>query len=134
VLCSTFPLKNTDEGGIKAKLEAYRRALEGCDANDLKSAVDRILQGDDKMKWSPSAPELVQLVRDAKARRDNSGLLTAAPKQEAKYSAFDATPSERRTELAEYARKVAAEIGEPLSPEEWQRKKIKDCTIKPYTG
>jgi hypothetical protein len=112
---------------LKLALEGYYIALEDCDINDLKSAVNRCIKGQEDLKWAPSAPELAQLVRDAKARRDNSGMLEA-PK--AKYSAFEPTPSERRDKLAEYARKVAKQIGQPVSHEEWVAARIKDGTIK----
>ena len=113
---------------LKLALEGYAIALEDCDVIDIQAAVNRCIKGVPiAYKWAPSAPELAQLARDAKARRDNSGLLTAAPKSE-----FEPTPSERRDKLAEYARKVAAQIGEPLSPEDWVKARIADGTIKPY--
>ena len=102
-------------------MEGYAIALEDCDLGDISAAVAACIKGvPEKYGWCPQPAVIAQLARDAKARRDNSGMLEA-PKAEAKYSAFEPTSSERRTELAEYARKVAAQIGQPLSPEEWQK-------------
>lgn len=135
LLMSSLPCRLPSGVDLKLALEGYAIALEDCNISDLKSAVTRCIKGvPDKLQWAPSAPELAQLVRDAKARRDNSGMLEAPPKAEAKYSAFEPISSERRTKLAEYARKVAVQIGQPQSPEDWQATRLADGTIKPYTG
>lgn len=127
LLSSGIPVRLEDGIGIKLKIEAYCIALEDVDLDDLGKVVHQCIIGDPKKyEWCPQPAEIRQLCRDRQAVRENAD----KPKVEAKYSAFEPTPSERRTELAEYARKVAAQIGEPLSPEEWVQARIKDGTIQ----
>ena len=65
-------MRTTDESGIRAALVAYQEALTGVDIFDLRTVVGNILNAKPALrKWAPSAPELVQMCRDEKARREN---------------------------------------------------------------
>ena len=64
-------MRTTDESGIRAALIAYQEALTDVNIFDLRTVVQNILSAKPLRKWSPSAPELVQMCRDEKARREN---------------------------------------------------------------
>lgn len=128
---SNLPCRLPSGYDIQMAMQGYVIALEDCEVDDVAEVVKACIKGvPEKYEWCPQPAIVAQLARDRAARREHEN----KPKVEAKYSAFEPTPSERRTELAEYARKVAKQIGEPLSPEDWVQARIKDGTIKPYTG
>ena len=122
-----MPMRTTDEGGIKAALVAYCEALEGCERVDLHNAVNDILTGrGGPRKWSPSAPELAQLVRDQKARRVNHN-----PEHVEALPPPDPVVSDKVR--AKRAAKVPTLLG-PMSHEQWVQENIKWGTIKPYVA
>ena len=130
-LMSNLPSQLPSGIDIKMALEGYWTACRDCDIDDVKFVINECVKGVPvEYDWAPQPAVVARLCRDRQARRTNA----AKPKAEAKYSAFEPTASERRTALAEYARKVAAQMGEPQSPEEWVAARIKDGVIKPYTG
>lgn len=71
LLLSSLPCRLPSGIDLKLALEGYAIALEGCDLVDLETAVKRCIKGvPERYQWAPSAPELAQLARDAKARRE----------------------------------------------------------------
>lgn len=118
-------MKTTDEGGIRAALIAYQEALASVELIDLQTVVGNILNAKPVLrKWSPSAPELAQLCRDAKARRESPPATTQIE------------PPEVLPNNDEYARmtaraaKLSKSLGGQSDPKKWQEDRISDGTIK----
>jgi len=130
VLCSTLPLANTDEGGIKARLSAYCEGLEGCELVDLQVVVADLLAGRPTvLKWAPSAPELAQAVRDAKARRLWGPSKALADKTDEAPDDCQPTDEERERIQAKWAQERPTFEHKP-SPEQWKKDRIADGTIR----
>jgi hypothetical protein len=125
LLMSSLPCRLPSGVDIKLALEGYAIALEDCERADLEEAVRRCIRGvPEKMKWAPSAPELAQLVRDARARR----LDAAKPKPEK----VEAPNLPDNPEMAKRtARKISKFLG-PMTHDQWVAENIKWGTIKPY--
>jgi len=123
-------LANTDEGGNKARLTAYCEALEGCELIDLRRVVADLLAGRPApRKWAPSAPELAQAVRDAKARRewDPSKTLELAGAN----ASGDCQPTDQERErMCAKWQKVGETFGATQNPADWIRERIADGTIR----
>ena len=68
---ASLPSQAGGEIDKRLKLEGYWIALEGCNLADLEAVVRQCIKGQPaKYQWAPIAPELAQLVRNAKARRE----------------------------------------------------------------
>ena len=124
---SSLPCRLPSGVDLKLALEGYSIALEDSEQVDLEEAVRRCIRGiPDKLDWAPSAPELAQLTRDARARREDA-----------------AKPKEKKVEVPQLpddpemavrvARKISKFLG-PMNHEQWVEENIKWGTIKPYKG
>ncbi len=128
VLLSTLPMRTTDEGGIRAALIAYQEALASVELIDLRTVVGDILNAKPVLrKWSPSAPELAQLCRDARARREGP---PEAPKIEPPEILPD---DDEYARMASRATKPSESLGGRHNHNEWQEDRIADGTIKEAT-
>ena len=123
-------MRNTDEGGIKAGLTARCEALEGCELVDLRVVVADWLAGRPTvLKWAPSAPELAQAVRDAKARRIWGPSKALADKTDEAPDDGQLTDEERERIQAKWAQERPTFEHKP-SPEQWKKNRIADGTIR----
>ncbi len=123
VLLSTLPMRTTDQLGIEAVLTAYCEVLEGCEIEDLRSAVSNVFASN--VKWAPSAPEFGRIVLNAAAYR------THVPK------ALEPPPDvdKHKTSEAEYARMsekwaaVRKSFGKRENPESWTKARVAEGVI-----
>ena len=130
LLVSSLPMRLPSETDIRLALEGYAIALEDCEIVDLRSAVLRCIKGEpEKLKFAPSAPELNQLVRDAKARRENSGRLEP-PKPVYSAHERDLPTDDARKRMAAKAAKLMDELSPSISWDEWKRQRKAEGVIR----
>lgn len=96
LLLASLPSQTGGEIDKRFKLEGYWIALEEYDLADIEAVVRQCIKGQPvTYRWAPTAPELAQLVRDEKARREWDSSKALADKTDEAPDDYQPTDEER---------------------------------------
>ena len=131
-LLSNLPCQLKSGYDIKMTLAGYVQALEGCELQDIDTALSECIKGVPVLhKWAPTPPEFHLLVRDAAAKRVSgatTGQTALGDVLDKELADMPTDPAYKR--MVAKAKKAVKGIASSRDHDQWIEEQIESGVIK----